>query len=971
MTTHKALKDAIKNAPKPFDTDAVQQFRDGFGPAFGGLGADARALVEGVAGCAPYLRRLMLASPALTVDILNTTPAQAVAGAMRDARAAAALDNTPAQLAALRHAKSRAALAIALADIAGYWPVMEAAAQLSRFADSAVDAALTAAMNNVEGKTNGLSAIAMGKHGAYELNYSSDIDLVMLFDRKAMGVDDRGEAQAIAVRAVREMINLLNTQTRDGYVFRTDLRLRPDPGVTAAALSVEAAEAYYESYGQNWERAAFIKARAAAGDCAVGEKFLSALRPFVWRKYLDFAAIEDVHSIKRQIHAARGGGGGFFGHDVKLGRGGIREIEFYVQTQQLILGGKNPALRERSTLAALETLRAHGHVSDKAAHELHEAYLYLRNVEHRLQMINDEQTHKIPRDQHDAARIAMFLGEDDLASFQTRLGETLHCVHDHFSDLFNVEDQLAVNAGTLVFTGVDNHPATIETLEKLGFIRAGEVSAIIRRWHASGVRATRTVRARELLTKLIPVLLEALSKAGNPDDAFFAFNEFLSRLPAGVQIFSLLANNTDVFDALIRIMTISPYLGRELSGRLNFVERLVENRWTAPPPAPGEYAALLRAELDAAASYEGQLNAVRRWAGEQKFQIAAQLAVGIASSEAAAPGFTGIADAAIMALVPAVQEEMRRAHGAIDGGLVIAGLGRLGAGEMTATSDIDLIFIYDAPADAVSDGQKPLDATRYYARLVRRLVTALSAATEEGLLYEVDMQLRPSGRAGPAAVSLAAFERYYRDDAWTWEMMALTKARVISGDKWLCDKVGSEITAILKRPRLRESTAGDVASMRLKLANAKPPQGVWDVKQAAGGLTDIAFVTQFLGLVTAAQLGCAPRDGGAAIAWFEKHGELDSRNAEGLFTAHRLFETVVQVGRAATGGVFDPALAGQGLRERMASIYGAGSIEDAEAVLVQQQAEVARIAREVIGSRYESGGGPTGSMYKSGDGGRR
>jgi len=951
----RTLAGRIKSAPHGFDPDAAQQVRDGLGARFAELTKPEQALIDAAAGCSPYLRRLMLRDADLIIDILRAPPEEMLARAGKIAGAAATASDQGEQIKILRRAKHEAALAIALADIAGVWDVMEAAHAVSTFADAAVNAALSAAVRHagLERGVAGIAVIAMGKHGGEELNYSSDIDLIVVFDHEAMGFAASAEAQVGAVKAAREMVNLLQTQTPDGYVFRTDLRLRPDPGVSALAISVRAGEAYYEAYGQNWERMAYIKARAAAGDIAVGAKFLAALRPFVWRKYLDFAAIEDVQAVKRQIHSAKGGAEiEFEGHDVKLGRGGIREIEFYAQTQQLILGGKNPALRSRSTLEALAALRAHGHITDKACAELTEAYRYLRHVEHRLQMINDEQTHRVPKDAVAIDRLAAFAGEKNAAALRDKLTGTLIGVQRHYDDLFRSGADEAEEIGPLVFTGVENDPATIETLEGLGFHRAAAVCETIRRWHAGGMRATRTERARLLLTKLMNPLLEALSKASNPDDAFFAFAAFVSNLPSGVQVFSLLANNIAVFDTLIRIMTISPFLGRALSQRINVVEGFIENGLAAPPPALASYAPSLEEVLTGAGSYEDALNLTRRWAGEHKFPIAAQLAAGVRPPQEAAAHFTEIAGACIAALAPAAQKEMRAQHGTIDGSLVIVGLGRLGAGEMTATSDIDLMFIYDAPndgnGDAVSSGPRALAATDYYTRLVRRIITALSAATPEGGLYEVDMQLRPSGGAGPAAVSFSAFRRYYEKEAWVWELMALTKARIVAGAGALAANVEQEVEKILRRPREHAAVAADVNDMRQRLLDAKPASGPWDVKNILGGLTDIAFICQYLSLVAGEALGRAPRASADAIQWFAERGELKENEAIALAKAQALFDAVLHGARAATGGVFTPAGAGEMLSARMASICGAATIKDAERDLTLRQSEVAQIYRTVI-----------------------
>ncbi len=948
----KTLAEMIASAPGAYDQDAAAHFVDELGGVFQELTDAAQTLLKGTAGCSPYLRRLALKRKDDLPALFAASPDETMRRINDDARAIADQDIVDEQIRALRLLKQEAALLIALSDIGGAWPVMQATTALSEFADAALQGALAAAIaRSPLETTQGFVILAMGKHGAFELNYSSDIDLVVLYDPERIQAGERHIVQKQAVAITRDVINLMQRQTADGYVFRTDLRLRPDPSVTALAVTVSAAEAYYETFGQNWERMAFIKARPAAGDLAIGEEFLKTLRPFIWRKYFDYAAIEDVHAVKRQMHTAKGGGEiAFEGHDVKLGRGGIREIEFYAQTQQLILGGKNENLRQRATLDALAALAQADAIDAADRDALSEAYLYLRHVEHRLQMVNDEQTHRIPSAPADIARVAVFSGAENADMFRARMLATLESVGERYDGLFETTDVPESRLGPLVFTGVEQHPATMETLEKLGFKRAPEVSAAIMRWHKGGLRATRTERSRVLLTKLVPPLLEALAKASDADDAFFAFEDFLTRLPAGVQVFSLLLNNLEIFDTLIRIMTISPYLGREFSKHLNLVERLLDNRWSEPPPEIESYEPACRAAVEASPDYEGALNAVRRWAGEQKFQITAQLAVGMLAAPEASRHFTAIADASIRALTDAAIKEMQSHHGVISGGFVVVGLGRLGAGEMTATSDIDLMFIYDAKSDAQSDGARSLGAVEYFTRLVRRAVTALSAATEEGALYEVDMQLRPSGKAGPAAVSLAAFRRYYAEEAWTWEAMSLVKARVIGPDGALANIVDDEIAAIIASPRDRREIGADAADMRVRLDQAKRPAGVWDVKNIVGGLTDIAFISQVLALSCSGE-GRPPRGVADALQWFAKTGELAQEDAETLMSAQRVFEAVLQASRAAVGGVFAPEKAGEALLARMASVCGEDTIVKAERKLLDLAAQASGLFTIIVGER--------------------
>ena len=943
----------ITECPHIYDASAAARLAAVLGESYAALTEPAQQLVSAVGGASPYLSKLLSRDLEFAARVFRRPMSETIDLICAEADQAGADGDITATMKALRRAKDCIALACGIGEVGGVLTSLEAGAALARFADTAANAALRAALVSLAPKgfiagdslgpeeTSGVAVIAMGKQGASELNYSSDIDLIVLFDPEAPALGDPMNARVIAVAAAKLLVKILNEQTADGYVFRTDLRLRPDPGVSAAAVSVNAAEVYYEAHGQNWERAAFIKARASAGDKRVGEAFLATLRPFIWRKYLDFAAIEDIHSIKRQIHASKGGGAiEFHGHDIKTGRGGIREIEFLVQTQQLILGGKAPYLRERATLGALAALEQAGRIRSETRIALEQNYRYLRRVEHRLQMINDEQTHRLPKDAEGATRLAVFLGEPDAAAFETKIRAVLTSTHQFFSELFEREERLSIGAGSLIFTGVENDPATLRSLEGLGFERSADISNTIRRWHTGAIRATRSTRARELLTKLAPKLLESLSKASDPDAAFVAFDEFLSRLPAGVQVFALFANNPQIFDTLVTIMTISPYLGRELSRRRNLIEAMLESNWPQPPLAREALATNLDIRLARADGYEAKLNEVRRWAAEQRFEAAAQLVIGAITAAGAATHFTNVADASINALAPIVVEETERQFGEIAGGLVVVGMGRLGAGVMTATSDIDVVFIYDAPLDAVSTGERSLDAVTYYLRMVRRFVAALSAVTEEGALYEVDMKLRPSGSKGPWAVSAAAFENYYQGDAWTWEEMALTKARIIAGDAALGDKVAGIIDNVVRRARDPQKLAADVREMRNRLAEAKPGTGPWDVKTAPGGLTDLEFTLTYLVLETAAGAGTPPRRSPEQIDWLGVNGKLADGDAKTLSTAAELFENIMQLSRAATGDVFSPDASGEALKARMAKACAQPTLAHAEGRLTDLLAMV-------------------------------
>ncbi|HTV44486.1 MAG TPA: bifunctional [glutamine synthetase] adenylyltransferase/[glutamine synthetase]-adenylyl-L-tyrosine phosphorylase [Stellaceae bacterium] len=767
----------------------------------------------------------------------------------------------------LRIAKRRTALLAAAAELAGAWSLERQTAALSRFAAAAVGAVArhllrrAAATNRMTladpadpERDSGLVILGMGKLGAGELNYSSDIDLILLFDPARARVAGADGPQPFFSRFARDLVRLLEERTGDGYVFRTDLRLRPDPGSTPPAMSVAAALAYYESVGQNWERAALIKARPIAGDRDAGEWFLRELRPFIWRRHLDFAAIQDIHSIKRQINAHRGGARiAVKGHDIKIGRGGIREIEFFAQTQQLIWGGRRPELRVRPTCEALCRLADMGRIEPAVAAALIDDYRFLRRLEHRLQMVDDAQTHRLPEDCAGIARIARFLGYRAPGAFTTDLTAHLRSVEQTYAELFEQAPNLA-GPGNLVFTGTEDDPETLETIARLGFAGPPSVAALVRGWHYGRMRATRSQRVREILTELVPELLRIFGATSHPDEALRRFDRFLSRLQSGVQLFSLFQANPGLLSLVADIMAGAPRLAEQLAQRPALLDAVLTEEFFAPPADRPHLAADLGDILSGAADFADTLDALRRWANERRFQIGVQLLRRTLQAGAAGEALADIAECALAALVPAVETEFARRHGRVEGGaLALVAMGRLGSREMTLASDLDLILIYDAPpAIAASDGARPLPVPAYYARLSQRLIGALTAPTAEGSLYPVDMRLRPSGSAGPIASSLQSFERYQHQSAWSWEHMALTRARPVAGDAGLCRRVGEVIGAVLQSRRDPRRLLIDVADMRRRIAAETPHASPWDLKNRPGGLFDLEFITQYLMLREAA-----------------------------------------------------------------------------------------------------------------------
>jgi glutamate-ammonia-ligase adenylyltransferase len=925
-----------------------------------------RDLLAGCLGASPFLGGLLRRDPGRIVSLLDSAPRarfdELVATLAIDVAAAPGMADA---MRSLRRFKAEVALLLAFADLGGVWPVMQVTAALTAAADAAVGASIRflflQAMQRGDWLADdpvhpevgsGYIVLAMGKHGAGELNYSSDIDLIVFFDPERARLRHGLEVHPFFVRMTRDLVKLMQERTADGYVFRTDLRLRPDPGATQVAISTDAALNYYESFGQNWERAALIKARVIAGDIATGRAFLAELAPFVWRKYLDFAAIADIHAMKRQIHAFKGFGEiGVAGHNIKLGRGGIREIEFFVQTQQLIAGGRQTDLRVPTTLAALERLSMRGWIRDEVVTDLAEAYTYLRRIEHRLQMIADEQTQTLPVAPADLERLARFSGYPSTAAFSTALVERLERVQGHYAALFEQTPELTSAGANMVFAGEADDPGTIDTLRRMGFERPSDAIAAVRGWHHGRYPAVRTPRARELLTEVQPLLIEALGRTADPDSALASFDRFLSELPSGVQLFSLLRANPKLLRLVADIMGTAPRLARILGRRRRVLDAVLDPGFFGSLPDGDALERIVEDEIGAGSDLQEALDRARIIGSEQAFLIGVRVLSGTITAGQAGGAYAALAGHLIHGLASRVDDEMIRAHGRVPGGsAVVVAMGKLGGREMTAGSDLDLIVIYDFDPDAIqSDGARPLAPSQYYARFTQRLISALSVPTAEGPLYEVDMRLRPSGQKGPVATQLSRFVEYQTGEAWTWEHMALTRARVVSGPPELTAKVERAVRDVLVRPRDRSKIAADVQDMRALIAKEKGTDKLWDLKQVRGGLVDLEFIAQYLQLVHAAD---TPRvldqNTVAALANLASVGAVAPAAADILIPAATLINNLTQVTRLTLDGPFDPARAPDGLKELLTRIGEVPDFTRLEALLAETTMEVARLFDELV-----------------------
>jgi glutamate-ammonia-ligase adenylyltransferase len=924
------------------------------------------AILLGIAEASPYLFDLIRADPARALRLLTCNPeahlTALIAQSCQDV-ASAATEADVMQL--LRRMKSEAALLIALCDIGGVWPVLRVTTALTDVAVAAVQSALRFLLRQEAARGRlqpvnpdqpeegtGLVVLAMGKMGAGELNYSSDIDLIVFFDLAAPTLADGIEPQPFFVRVTQGLARLLQQRTGDGYVFRVDLRLRPDPASTPVAVSTASALHYYEREGRTWERAAMIKARPCAGDAVAGEALLAEIAPFVWRKHLDFAALADVHDMKRQMQSFRGQSEFMVeGHNVKVGLGGIREIEFFAQTQQLIAGGRHPELRVRPTLEALDILAASNWITFEARDELNAAYHFLRRVEHRLQMVADEQTHSLPETEEAVERFARFFGYDGRASFAHDLLQHLNCVQGHYSRLFEGDPAGTVKLPDVNYRAGAKDPRLLEHFTKLGFRKPIMVAETVQQWMAGEYRVLRVEATRLAFEEFVPALIAGLAEAEEPDNAVIAFDRLLQALHRGGRLISLLSQNKDLVALVALVLGAAPRLGDMLARSPQIMDGLIDPRFFGAMPDRRELSDRLAATLTDANSYEEFLDRLRMFGQESLFLVGTRILSGTVSAAQASIAFANVAEGIANTLHGLVDDQFAVQHGRIkDQQTAILAMGKLGSREMTAASDLDLIVVYDFDHDAPdSDGARPLQGAQYFARLTQRLISAFTTRTNYGVLYDVDMRLRPSGRAGPLASRIDSFAEYQLHDAWTWEHMALTRARVVSGTPEFRARIETIIREVLTRSRDRAVIASDVAEMRHAIALEKGEDDIWDIKYAAGGTVDIEFIAQYLQLVHAhAMPEILNVSTQQVLENALRLGVLPVSAADVLRPAARLYHDLTQILRLCVSGKFKPETAGEDLLRVLTRAGDAPDFSALQAQLRDTQSDVRRVFRSVV-----------------------
>ena len=830
------------------------------------MGSDERSGAIERARNSPFLREALEARPELAQCFLESGSRAAIKAALAE--------HSQSLEAELRRRRLGLALTVALGDLSGELQLEEVTRHLSDFADQAIAKALAAAVAErvPDAQATGLAVIALGKLGSRELNYSSDVDLLLLFDPMTLPRRERDDAGEAAVRIAQRMIEILQKRTAEGYVARVDLRLRPSPEVTPIALPVNAAISHYESSALPWERAAFIRARAAAGDEALGRHFLESIEPFVWRRSLDFGVIDDIRQISARIrdHFAQGGrlGPGF---DLKRGRGGIREVEFFTQIQQMIHGGRDPSVRAPATLDALEALADAERLSPADAASLAAAYRLLRTIEHRVQMVEDAQTHKVPPDQGELDQVARLHGLGD--------GDALlELLRPHVERAGALFDGLAPKSEGRLSNDPD---ILLDELRMIGFRDPEAAARRIAGLRSGRARSLRSPAAQSAFEAMLPGLLAAIAAGPDPEHALNRLTDIVEKLSSGVNLYRLLEARPKLGELLAKVLAHAPALSDQLARRPELLEGLFDASSFDPPPPPEEFAGRL-SDTMRGKPYDVALDRARRLVNERRFALGVQLIDQRDDPLKIAAGYARVAEGTLLALADAAVSEFESAHGKIPGGeLVVLGLGRLGGCSLTHASDLDLIYLYTGEPGVPSDGAKPLGPADYFNRLASRITAALSVPTAAGPLYDVDTRLRPEGAKGMLTVPLEGFARYQREEAWTWEHMALCRARPVYGSVEARRQTAALVDEILRQPRDAAQVAADAAKMRSEIERHKPPTGPYDVKLGPGGLVDLEFAVHVLQLTRHAGLKTRLED---AVQQLADDGLLEANIVE----AHQL-----------------------------------------------------------------------------------
>ncbi len=782
-------------------------------------------------------------------------------------------------MARLRSFRRREMVRIAWRDLAGWAKLEETLRELSWLADACIQGALgrleawlraeLGTPTGAGGEPQSLIVLGMGKLGACELNFSSDIDLVFAYpeDGETAGGPRSLSNEQFFTRLGQRLIRVLNEPTAEGFVFRVDMRLRPFGDSSPLVSSFETLENYYQTHGREWERYAMVKARVVAGEKEAGETLMALLRPFVYRRYLDYGAFSSLREMKRLIESEVRRKG--MENNIKLGAGGIREVEFIGQAFQLIRGGREPALQERRILTVLQRLEQQGLLPEYVVRQLTDAYRFLRRTEHRLQEYADQQTHALPEDDKGRLRLAYGMGFAEWDAFKAELDAHRRNVQEHFEQVFAAPQTRHAESDELDLSGVWRQE--LEPEESLQALRAAgyqQPEAVCRRLDLlyRGRRyQSLSERGKQLMDRLMPLLLGVAGRMEQPDEALGRVLQLLERILQRTVYLSLLVENPVALSQLVKLCAASPWITRQLGHYPLLLDELLDPRLLYAPPGREELEAELRQRLLPLApeDLDGQMEQLRGFRHTNVLRVAAADVMEALPLMVVSDHLTDIAEVVLERTLDLAWEHLVERHGRPPGdegekGFAIIAYGKLGGIELSYGSDLDLVFIHGGE-EGETDGPRPVASAVFYARLAQRIIHILTAQTAGGMLYEVDTRLRPSGASGLLVSSFAAFTAYQREKAWTWEHQALVRARPVCGSAVLGEAFRGLRREVLSRRREEDALRQEVLEMRRKMyeAHAGKERGRFHLKQDPGGITDIEFMVQY-----------------AVLAWSHAHPEL-------------------------------------------------------------------------------------------------
>ena len=810
------------------------------------------------------------------------------AGMLADLRELIAIDADFSQLqAALRRYKAKQVLRIAARDLCGLATLEEVMAELSDLAAAALQRAYEVCSQQLQAEYGkplqrdalgqsseaAMTILGMGKFGGRELNFSSDIDLIYCYssthgETRGGRRDEQISLHRYFVKLAEMVTRALHQVTEDGFVFRVDTRLRPEGNSGDLVVSLDGAEIYYESWGQSWERAAMLKARPVAGSIPVGNELLKRLKPFIFRRHLDFGMIEDIKVMKQKINASLDRRQ----HEqlnLKLGQGGIREIEFFIQALQLVNAGSRPQLQQRNSLKTIQLLAQEEMISTAEAQSLAEAYRFLRTVEHRIQMVQEQQTHSLPEDEHSLTILARRCGCADAAAFKGELDHHRQVVHGVFRELFHSADVdvVPIRPEVGVILAIDSDSDLVkDLLEEKGFVNPDAAYETLNLLRGDSPSRRMTRRSRRCLEKLAPLLLGEILDCANPDQALNNLDAFLDSIRARSNFFSLLVENPPIAKLLIALFGSSQLLSRIFIQRPELLDALVFDSYGTQSKTREQMEEELGEQLAQEEDFEWRLDTLRRFRNEEFLRIALNDLHGFIEQEDIARQLSLLAEVCLEHATRMARQELVVRFGApfrgdtaqsgLKSEFSVIGMGKLGGYELNYHSDLDIIFIYqeEGQTQAVNETDperfRSISNHEYFAKLAQRIITTLSLVTREGFVYKIDTRLRPSGNQGPLVTSLSAFKRYHQESAQPWERQALTKARAVTGAADFIQSVQTTINELAFKRPLPDNLQAEIYRLRRRMEQeiARESDDLLNIKTGRGGMVDVEFIAQFLQL---------------------------------------------------------------------------------------------------------------------------